>query len=187
MYCRVCGKKIRKKADACAFCGTPTIRHEYKYKKSVMLGSILLCIALAVLGTLLYFKFFAPALRWGMTQQESDAALKKQVYVTESNLQSASESVYTADPQIGNTVFEQVNCTLYFAENVGMYMIKIQFYHDTKTVINALSQKFGAITETLDQTVTAIEWNNKRFGIFYDVEKNSAILYNPSVYTLPEQ
>ena len=21
MYCRVCGKKIRKKADACAFCG----------------------------------------------------------------------------------------------------------------------------------------------------------------------
>ena len=156
---------------------------EYKYKKSLALGSVLLCIALFVLAILLFFKFQTPKLQWGMAQTEADNVFKEQVQVSESNMVSAYESLYKANLRFGNTIFEDAVVTLHFDENAGLYRMDIQFYHDTETVIRGLGKRFGTITESLDQTVTAIEWENEKFGVYYDVAKNNAMIYNPSAYT----
>lgn len=185
MFCGICGKQVNKKDRVCANCGTPVIKHEYKYKKSVILGSVLLFIALVVLGVLLFLKFQPAKLQWGMTQTEADLVFKEQVQAHESAMMSDSESVYRSNLQFGNVLFEDAQATMYFEADKGLYMIEIQFYHDTETVINALSKKFGTISEEIDDSVTAVEWENEKVGVMYIVEGNCATIYNPAVYTPP--
>lgn len=185
MFCGNCGKQVNKKDRVCANCGAPVIKHEYKYKNSVILGSVLLFIALIVLGVLLFLKLQPAKLQWGMTQTEADLVFKEQVQAHESALVSDSESVYRSNLQFGNVLFEDVQTTMYFESDKGLYRMEIQFYHDTETVINALSKKFGAITEEIDDTITAVEWENNKVGVIYNVDANRATIYNPSVYTPP--
>lgn len=185
MFCGKCGRQVNKKDRVCAFCGTPILKREYKYKNSVILGSVLLCLALVVLGALLFFKFQPVKLQWGMAQTEADAVFKEQVNVYESTMVSDRESVYRSDLQFENIVFEDAQTTMHFEPGKELYMMEIQFYHDTETVINALSKKFGTITEEIDSTVSAVEWKNEKIGVIYNVDENFVTIYNPSVYTPP--
>lgn len=179
MFCNRCGNAVNEWNTVCGKCGMVLgkPKRKRKYKGSVILGSVLLAIALIVLAFLIYVKWMNPSLKWHMSAETAHHIILKQAEVASHASENPEEYQYVASLKVGNRILSDTKVVLQFDEN-GLYMIKMDFAENKKTVVSGLQAEFGALDEFRD-TIEEIKWENEDMVAIYDVTQNAMIIYNP--------